>query len=49
MIFFSLALSRVPSALRTKRESRLTPSNFAKSSAVPSLGASPAGVLSGGA
>ncbi len=47
--FFSLALSRVPSSFSVKRESRLTPSYFAKSSAVPFSGASPSGVSSGGA
>lgn len=48
-IFFSLAVSRVPSALRTKRERRLTPSKGANSAAVPVSGASPAGVFRGGA
>lgn len=43
MTFFSLALSRVRSAFRVKRERRLTPSNFASSAGVPSLGASPSG------
>ncbi len=48
-IFFSLAVSRVPSAFSTNRESRLTPSKGAKSAALPVSGASPAGVFIGGA